>query len=189
MALVSEVIPESWFARSATKVASGLIGAYLCFEREGRFEKWKIVEVEAYTQDDPASHSYTGESKRNWAMFQAAGAAYVYQSYGVHKCFNIVTGKPGSGEAVLIRALEPQFPCDAGKLRLCSGPGKVGKHLGVNTEMNGMELCPENGLWIEFPEEKLSRTRIVKTTRVGIRKGASLPRRWYLKSSFSVSKR
>ena len=188
MALVSEVIPESWFARPAPKVASGLIGAYLCFERDGVFEKWKIVEVEAYTQDDAASHSFTGESKRNWAMFQAAGAIYVYQSYGVHKCFNIVTGKPGSGEAVLIRALEPEFPCEVGRLRLCSGPGKVGKHVGVHLEMNGMELCPENGLWIEFPEIKVPRTRIGKTTRVGIRKATNLSRRWYLKASYSVSR-
>lgn len=194
MELVSEVIPESWFARPAPRVAPGLIGAYLCVRRAGakgrrEFEKWKIVEVEAYTEDDPASHSFQGETKRNWPMFEPAGTVYVYQSYGMHRCLNIVTGKPGDGEAVLIRALEPEFPCDVGRLRDCAGPGKVGRTLGLDLEWNGMELAPENGLWIEFPDEHLPRSRIVRTSRVGITKAAHLPRRWYLKTSPSVSRK
>ncbi len=188
MELVSEVIPESWFARSAPRVAPGLLGALLCVRRQGRVERWKIVEVEAYTQDDPASRSRKGRTPTNEAMFEAAGTIFVAHT-GPHRFFHITTGKDDVGEAVLVRAVEPEFPCDAQRLREAAGPARLCKTLGIHRDLNGLELSPENGLWIEFPDEKIARSRVVRTERIGVKKGVQLPRRWYVKTSASVSVR
>lgn len=169
-------LPRSFFARSSHEVAPDLIGVTLLFDGVGG----PIVEVEAYDQDDPASHSFNGRTKRNAVMFGPAGHAYVYRSYGVHWCVNVVCAEPGRAEAVLIRALEPRHGLETMRSRrgvdaeraLCSGPGKLCQALGITGGHDGLPLD-------EPPFELLARTdepAIVTGTRIGLTRAAD--RRW-----------
>ena len=146
-----------------------------------------IVETEAYTQDDPASHSFRGETARNRAMFGAPGHLYVYRSYGIHWCANVVCEPAGSGAAILLRALEPTDGLDvmrarrgvAGIDRLCSGPGRLTQALGINGSHDGAALDAS-----PFVLREPSRAPGAEaTTRVGISRGVDLERRFVLSGS------
>lgn len=119
------LLPQEWFARSATVVARELVGAILLRKfDDGRQIRFRIVETEAYLQSCPASHSFKGKTPRNEQMFGPPGFAYVYFIYGMYFCLNVVTGEPGVGEAVLLRALEvPQE--NSHHTRDAAGPGKL----------------------------------------------------------------
>jgi DNA-3-methyladenine glycosylase len=138
------VIGKDFFARSVHEVAPDVIGVTLLVGGVGG----RVVEVEAYDQEDPASHGYRGRTAHNEAMFGPPGHAYVYRSYGIHWCLNLVCGEEGIPEAVLIRALEPTTGIAAQRRRrgveevraLCSGPGKLCQALGITREHDGLPL-------------------------------------------------
>src|SRR5947207_4120395 len=135
---------RSFFARSVHEVAPDLIGVTLLVDGVGG----RIVEVEAYDQEDPASHAYRGRTPRNESMFGPPGTAYVYRSYGIHWCLNLVCGAEGVPEAVLVRALEPTQGLDRMRERrrlenprlLCAGPGRLCQALDVTREHDGLRL-------------------------------------------------
>ena len=178
-------LPRRFFARSVHEVAPDLIGVTLLVDGVGG----PIVEVEAYDQEDPASHGYHGETLRNAVMFGAAGNAYVYRSYGL----NFVCAEPGRAEAVLIRALEPTDGLDVmsgrrgvhAQLALCSGPGKLCQALGVTGDHDGRPLD-------EPPFELLQRATtppIVTGPRIGITRAADRSWRYGLEGSPFLSRR
>jgi DNA-3-methyladenine glycosylase len=133
-----------FFSRGAVEVAHDLVGTTLIVGPAGGL----IVETEAYTRTDPASHSFVGRTVRNEAMFGAAGTAYVYRSYGIHWCLNFVCGEQETGSAVLVRALEPIAGLELMRAQrgledprlLCSGPGRLCQALGITGEYNGRRL-------------------------------------------------
>lgn len=169
----------------------------------------RIVETEAYDQDDPASHAFGGPSERNAAMFGPAGHLYVYVSYGMHHCCNVVCGPEGFGSGCLVRAVEPLESVEvmrelreagrAGKeqaerarkhplkLRdLTNGPGKVCAALDIDKELYGHELTVEP-LVLEFAP-LLPRETIGRSPRVGISKNIDAPKRFFIEGNEFVSR-
>jgi DNA-3-methyladenine glycosylase len=152
----------------------------------------RVVEVEAYDQEDPASHGYRGRTARNEAMFGPPGHAYVYRSYGVHWCLNLVCADEGVAEAVLIRALEPTAGLDRQRRRrgvddvraLCSGPGKLCQALAITREHDALPLDrPPFRL-----EARTDVPGIVTGPRVGITRATELSWRYALAGSPFVSR-
>ena len=135
---------QELLAGSVHEVARGLLG--WTFLRDG--VGGRIVEVEAYAPDDPASHAFRGRTPRNASMFAAPGTLYVYRSYGIHWCANVVCEPAGTGAAVLLRALEPTHGLDEMRARrgvvadrdLCSGPGKLTQALGISGADDGASI-------------------------------------------------
>ena len=156
-------LAPAFFARDAPDVAPDLLNKLLLVGDVAA----RISEVEAYTQDDPASHSVRGRTKRNEVMFGPPGHLYVYFVYGMHYCVNIVTGCEGDGQAVLIRAVT----CDGLDPRLTNGPAKLCRQLGIDMSMNGV-LAHVGDDGIASPEAALV------TPRIGITKAVEWPRRW-----------
>src|SRR3989344_6842175 len=139
---------KRFFEDDTIEVAKEILGCYLVHESDEGRTVGKIVETEAYLENDPASHSFKGKTRRNEVMFGEGGKAYVYFTYGMYHCFNVVTNKKNKGEAVLIRALEPIDGIEIMKKRrkveeiknLCSGPGKLVISMGIKKEHNGLDL-------------------------------------------------
>jgi DNA-3-methyladenine glycosylase len=182
------MLRRSFFARSVHEVAPDLIGATLLFDGVGG----RIVELEAYDQEDPASHGYRGRTPRTESMFGPPGHAYVYRSYGIHWCLNLVCGEEGVPEAVLVRALEPTagIPLQRRRRRteelrgLCSGPGKLCQALAITREHDGLPLD-------RAPfrlEERSEPPRIVTAPRIGITRATELSWRYLEAGSPFVSR-
>jgi len=176
------------FTAPVAEVAESLIGAQLVLDGVGG----TIVETEAYDQADPASHGFSGQTERNSVMFGPAGHAYVYRSYGLHWCLNIVCMPAGHAAAVLVRALEPTAGCEQMRQRrglqdkrlLCSGPGRLAQALAVSGELNGSRL-DSPPFWI-IPRR--TETTVVVGTRVGITKAREVPWRFGLAGSQFLSR-
>jgi DNA-3-methyladenine glycosylase len=179
---------RSFYAHDARKVARELLGRILVTQIGGERTSGRIVETEAYLgSDDLASHAYRGPTQRNRAMFLGGGHAYVYFIYGMYYCFNVVTGEPGTGEAVLIRALEPLEGIETMRGRrgekirrdtdLASGPGKLTIALGIGPQLDGADLTNDARIWIE-PGEALDDAEVMTTPRIGITKAVEHPWRW-----------
>ncbi len=118
----------------------------LVVESDGVETSGRIIETEAYTADDPASHSFRGRTARNSVMFGRAGRLYVYLSYGIHCCANVVTGRDGDGQAVLLRAVEPLDGVEEmwrrrGRLPLADGPGKLCQAFRISLDDDGVDLA------------------------------------------------
>jgi len=182
------MLRRSFFARSVHEVAPDLIGVTLLVDGVGG----RIVEVEAYDQEDPASHAYRGRTPRNEAMFGPPGHAYVYRSYGIHWCLNLVCGGPGVPEAALIRALEPTAGIDRQRLRrgtedlraLCSGPGKLCQALAITSEHDGLALDRQPFRL----EPRSAAPEIVTAPRIGITRATDLSWRYLDAGSRYVSR-
>lgn len=177
-----------FFARSVHEVAPELLGVTLLVDGVGG----PIVEVEAYDRTDPASHGFRGRTPRNASMFGPPGHAYVYRSYGIHWCANVVCGDDGVGAAVLLRALEPIQGIAEMQARrgladialLCSGPGRLCQALGITGEHDGVPLDrpPFELRAAEAPPETIS------GPRVGISRASERPWRYVLRNSLFVSR-
>ncbi|MDB5589710.1 DNA-3-methyladenine glycosylase [Enterovirga sp.] len=182
------MLDRLFFARDVVEVARDLVGATLFVDGVGGV----IVETEAYDAEDPASHSFSGRTPRNRAMFGPAGHAYVYRSYGIHWCLNLVTGPDGHGAAVLIRAVEPRAGLDRMRARrgpvadrqLCAGPGRLCQALGVDGRHDGLSLF-EAPFALSRPAK---RPALVAGPRVGISKAAERPWRFGLEGSAFLSR-
>ncbi len=177
-------LTRPFYARSALLVAPDLLGCTLVKrEADGTVIAGMVVETEAYTWDDPACHAYRGETPRCRVMFGETGCAYLYFTYGMHHCFNVVTSEPGRGEAVLIRAVQPvagecvmrerrakaaigastQLPAHY----LCGGPARLCQAFAFDLSTNGTSLVGDSRLWLEARPPEFS-VPIVSTPRIGI---------------------
>ena len=174
----------AFLARDVFVVAREIIGADLRVDGVGGI----VVEVEAYTRDDPASHSYRGETARNASMFGPPGRAYVYRSYGIHWMLNLVCGAAqGDASAVLVRALEPTAGLERMRERrggvpdllLCSGPGRLGQALGVGPDLDGE---PVGGPRISLVPPARP-YEVVTAPRVGITRAVEEPWRYLMRDS------
>jgi DNA-3-methyladenine glycosylase len=174
--------PEQISGMGAVDLARRLIGATLLVRGAGG----TIIETEAYTPDDPASHSFRGPTARNASMFGPAGHAYVYRSYGIHLCLNVVA-RPGA--AVLIRALDPTVGIQAMAARrnsplLCSGPGRLTQALGIRLADDGAPFAgPEMVITLvaECPG-------LLVGPRIGISRAQDLPWRFGLAGAKGLSR-
>lgn len=181
-----------FFEREAPIVARDLLGKIIVHRTPSTILAARIVETEAYLGEaDPASHAFRGPTKRNQAMFTHGGACYVYLSYGVHFCVNVVTGIVGQGEAVLLRAALPITteqiyknrnisPEKTPPFRLIDGPGKLTTGLAITLADNGKTFVSET-LYIFDDGEKIKPKNVSTTPRIGITKAVDLPLRFMLK--------
>ncbi len=175
-------------------VAPRLLGCELVRVIDGQVMRGRIVETEAYHQTDEASHSYRGKTSRTAVMFGPAGHLYVYFTYGMYHCCNVVCGSAGEGTGVLIRALEPLEGLDVmqqnrhgvAMAQLTNGPGKLCQALHIDRTNNGHDLHKDPIRLIIKPS--LAADKIVQATRIGISKAVDTPWRFYEKSNPFVSK-
>ncbi len=168
------VLPLSFYARPTAAVARDLLGKVLVRHVRGRTLVGRIVETEAYTAGDPASHAFRGRTERNRALFGEVGRAYIYQTHGMNFCLNIVAkkGKPAGG--VLIRALEPlegirlmeRSRHGASLRRLASGPGNLSKAMRIGPELYGADLTKAGPLFIAA--DGSPRLKVRRTRRIGV---------------------
>ncbi len=183
---MAQVIKREFYKAKTLIVARNMLGMILCRRiSDGKILRGKIVETEAYTQEEPSCHAYRGITKRSATMFKKAGLAYVYFTYGMYHCLNIITEKEGFGSGVLIRAIEPLSK----DLDNTNGPSKLCRELNITRELNEVDVCTNKSpIWLEYGEPVKDKD-IIKTTRIGIKLAADLPWRFYIKDNKFVSKK
>ncbi|MFN9635276.1 MAG: DNA-3-methyladenine glycosylase [Synechococcaceae cyanobacterium] len=189
-------LPATFFHRPAAAVAPELIGCRLVRRRDDGTLLWGvIVETEAYSQEEPACHGHRRRSPGNETLFGPPGRFYVYVSYGVHHCVNVVTDRAEWAKGVLLRAVQvPGAP-----ERLAAGPGLLARHFGIDRRHDGLPATPASGLWLAPPAAAVAAALAQLRAdgaeplrccpRIGVSLGQELPWRWYLRGSRSVSRR
>lgn len=187
------MLDKSFFNQKVEELANTLLGCELVHETPEGVTAGIIVETESYHETDEASHSYNGRTKRTEVMFGPPGHAYIYFTYGMHYCFNIVAEEEGIGAGVLIRALEPTQGIELMKKRrnqdvihnLCNGPAKLVQALAISKADYGKPLY-EGNLYITEP--KLKDFKIAFGPRVGISKAQEKPWRFWIENNPFVSR-
>ena len=189
------ILPPAFYARDTVRVARELLGQFLVRKIGRKVISGMIVETEAYTgPGDPASHAFAGPTPRSRIMFGTPGKAYVYLCYGFHFLLNVVTEKPGTAGAVLIRALRPEEGLKwmlanrrKENLRgLTDGPGKLSQALSINLSLNGWDLTRGDKLYL-IAGDSSRRGTIRESPRVGIKVGRKRLWRFRLKTGGSQS--
>jgi len=191
----ADVLNREFFQRPTLQVAYDVLGKILARVFDGKVIAGRIVEVEAYRGDDPASHAYRGKTKRNSPMFDEGGTIYVYFTYGMHYCFNIVTESAGFPAALLIRAVEPLCGVDIMKknrktteiCNLTNGPAKLCQALKIERQLSGKKLN-DGQLYVLDDGFEVDKKLVQRSRRIGIRVGTDLLWRFYLKGNKFVSK-
>jgi DNA-3-methyladenine glycosylase len=190
------VLPRSFYRRPSLEVAPDLLGRTLVrMLPDGTRLSGRIVEAEAYRQDDPASHSYRGRTTRTEVMFGPPGRLYVYFTYGMHFCMNVVTAREGEGSAVLLRAVEPLEGLDrmaehrgvSQPRLLCSGPGRLCQAFAVGREQNGADLVAGPELRVEAGTPP-AREEVLAGPRVGLSVALEQPWRFVVATSRYLSR-
>lgn len=207
-------LDQEFYNHDTLTLAKLLLGCELVHETAAGITSGIIVETEAYLIDDPACHAYRKQTPRNAVMFGPAGNLYVYQIYNHYNCINVVSGKEGVGEAVLIRALAPKehielmttrrneaFKTGFARFRnnvidsntanglqnLTNGPAKLTTAMGITkANHNGASLI-NSAIFIR--KSRLKNFEIITTTRIGLTKGVDLPYRFYIKGNEFVSRK
>lgn len=190
-----KVLPRAFFAADASVVAPRLLNKIIA-TADGR--AGRIVEVEAYEgATDEAAHTFRGKTARNAVMFGAPGRLYVYFSYGMHWCGNIVCAPVGIGSAVLLRALEPIAGLDAMRAArgsriadrdLCRGPGRLAQALGMTGAETGMDVLAAGSRIRVFDDGVPPPAALKGLPRIGISRSVALPWRWIVPDSRFVSR-
>ena len=182
-----DIVPRCFWRGPVLEKAQQALGMVLARREAGTVKRGRIVEVEAYGgKDDPASHAYRRKTPRNAVMFCPGGVAYVYFIYGMHYCFNVVTGEEGEAAAILVRALEPL----AGIQERTDGPARLCAALGIDRRLNGAAL-DGNALWLERGDSPLPAKQIHRSPRIGINPAlptADRPWRLFINKNRYVSK-
>lgn len=180
------LLAREWFGRGATDVAPDLLNKVLRVRTADGVASGRVVETEAYRSDDPASHTFNGPSARNRVMFGPPGHLYVYLSYGIHRCANIVTGPVGDGQAVLLRAVTPLSGVELMRTRrgqpdrsLANGPGKLCQALGIELDDDGTDLVDGEAITLLDDGTPPPAAPLVGP-RVGITKAVDVPWRFRL---------
>jgi DNA-3-methyladenine glycosylase len=200
--LSNKKLSKSFYQRELLDVAQDLLGKIFVKVDAKKHLAGKIVEVEAYHGDyDQAAHSFAGITERTKIMFETGGYLYVYFTYGVHHCCNVVTGKKGQGNAVLIRAVEPitgiekmlrnrfgrKLKSEKEIFNLTNGPGKVCQAFGIDRKLSGTDLTG-NKIFI-LNGQKISSNDIGISKRIGITKSVDLPWRYFIKNNPYISRK
>ena len=187
--------PRDFFERSSDAVARDLVGSHIIVQRRSLTVSALLVETEAYGgSDDPASHSFRGPTPRSEVMFGRGGVLYVYRSYGIHWCVNVVTGKEGSPSAVLLRGAEilaeseDSNVSDADSVVL-RGPGNLSRGLGITGEDNRLDCCqtPTGSVYFCPGSQKVTARQIGQSPRIGLSKGTERASRYFLIGHRAVS--
>lgn len=205
-----------FYLQDTVELAKRILNCLLISESPEGTTIGRISETEAYTANDPACHAFRGKTARNQAMFGTPGHSYIYFTYGMHHCFNVVSASEGVGEAVLVRSIEPllglelmrkrrglskeiDFKSDncqnneAGRQKLgvalCGGPGKLCQAFGLDLSQNGLDLTQQGRLWIGCPNEEMQNVEhVIATPRIGISVETERLERFYLKGERFLSR-
>lgn len=202
MDMLGNKLPKEFYTGNLLSVARNLLGKIFVKKDEKCLFTGRIVEVEAYDGNiDEAAHTFIGRTARNEIMFSEGGYLYVYFTYGMYFCCNIVTGNEAEGKAVLLRGIEPLKGITDMALNrykketlskkeyynLTSGPGKICQAFGISREHNGTDLLEDRIFLLD--QQPVAAKDIVITTRIGITKSVDLPWRFYIKDNPFVSKK